>query len=117
MTATLAQLAQRPLSSDDMAAAMEQIIGGQAPAQDVGEFLRTLAARGETAEEIAAVVASLWRHAVPLRLSKPLELCDTCGTGGDGQGTFNISTLAAIVAAACGVPRASLTRAAVDGIQ
>ena len=103
MTATLAQLAQRPLSSDDMAAAMEQIIGGQAPAQDVEEFLRTLAARGETAEEIAAVVASLWRHAVPLRLSKPLELCDTCGTGGDGQGTFNISTLAAIVAAACGV--------------
>lgn len=103
MTATLAQLAQRPLSSDDMAAAMEQIIGGQAPTQDVGEFLRTLAARGETAEEIAAVVASLWRHAVPLLLSTPLELCDTCGTGGDGQGTFNISTLAAIVAAACGV--------------
>lgn len=103
MTAALAQLAQRPLSAAEMAAAMEEIISGQAPAQAVGEFLRTLASRGETPEEIAAVVSSLWRHADLLLLSKPLELCDTCGTGGDGQGTFNISTLAALVAAACGV--------------
>lgn len=107
MAATLAQLAHRPrpLSSAEMRSAMDQIISGQAPERDIADFLRTLAARVETDEEIAGAVASLWRHqAASLPFSSPLpELCDTCGTGGDGKGTFNISTLAAIVAAACGV--------------
>ena len=105
MTATLAQLAQRPLSSAEMRTAMEQIMSGEAPVQDVSDFLRTLAVRGETDKEIAGAVRSLWEHQVgSLEFASPRpELCDTCGTGGDGQGTFNISTLAAIVAAACGV--------------
>lgn len=76
---------------------------GAMPAQDVAGFLTTLAQRGETAEEIATAVEVLREHAIRLPLSRPLELCDTCGTGGDRQGTFNISTLTALVAAACGV--------------
>jgi anthranilate phosphoribosyltransferase len=105
MTATLAQLAQRPLSSAEMRSAMDQIISGHAAADDVADFLRALASRGETDEEIAGTVASLWMHqAASLPFSSPPpELCDTCGTGGDGKGTFNVSTLAALVAAACGV--------------
>ena len=103
MTLTLEHLAARPLSGDQMAGAMERIMGGAAPAAEVGAFLRALASRGETAEEIAAAVQSLRRYAVVLPLSKPLPLCDTCGTGGDGQGTFNVSTLTALAAAACGI--------------
>lgn len=105
---TLTQLVQRPesLSAAEMRAAIDQIISGQAPSSDVAEFLQTLARRGETDDEIKGAVASLWMHQVGDLLfttSPPPELCDTCGTGGDGQGTFNISTLAAIVAAACDV--------------
>lgn len=82
---------------------LEAIMAGQAPEAEVREFLMTLAQRGETAEEIATAVEVLRRHAVALPLSRPYELCDTCGTGGDGQGTINVSTCAALVAAAAGV--------------
>lgn len=97
------RIAQQPLSRDAMLQAMERIVTGAMAPDEIRTFLQVLANRGETAEEIAAAVESLRAHAVRVPLSKPLELCDTCGTGGDQQGTFNISTLAAIVAAACGV--------------
>lgn len=90
-------------SSDAMREAMEQMMTGAMPAEEVRAFLTGLASRGETAEELAAAVETLRTHAVPLPLSVSLELCDTCGTGGDRQGTFNISTLAALTAAAAGV--------------
>lgn len=90
-------------SSDAMREAMEQMMTGAMPAEEVRAFLTGLASRGETAEELAAAVETLRAHAVPLPLSVSLELCDTCGTGGDRQGTFNISTLAALTAAAAGV--------------
>ena len=86
-----------------MTQVMEGIITGQQSEEEIRAFLTTLAKRGETAEEIAAAVSVLRAHAVPLPLSRAYELCDTCGTGGDGQGTFNISTVAALVAAAAGV--------------
>ena len=82
---------------------LEAIVAGQAPEAEVREFLTTLAQRGETAEEIATAVKVLRRHAVALPLSRSYELCDTCGTGGDGQGTINVSTVAALIAAAAGV--------------
>lgn len=97
------RLAEEPLSAAAMAQVMDRIMTGAMPAEEIKRFLRALAQRGETAEEIAAAVESLRRHAQPLPLSQPCELCDTCGTGGDGQGTFNISTLGALGAAACGV--------------
>ncbi len=97
------QARKRPLSAEAIGEAMDRIMTGHMKPEEIADLLRALAERGETAEELTAAVQSLRRHATALPLSKPLELCDTCGTGGDGAGTFNISTLAALVAAACGV--------------
>ena len=94
---------EQPLSAETMTRVMTAIMTGQSSDEEIRRFLTTLAKRGETAEEIAAAVQVLRAHAVPLPLSRAYELCDTCGTGGDGQGTINVSTLAALVAAAAGV--------------
>jgi anthranilate phosphoribosyltransferase len=94
---------EQPLSAEAVAQLMEEIMTGRCPVEEVKAFLTTLAGRGETSEEIAAAVQVLRRHAVPLPLSRTHALCDTCGTGGDGQGTINVSTLAALVAASAGV--------------
>jgi anthranilate phosphoribosyltransferase len=84
-----------------MRQARERLTTGGMSAEEMRALLVALATRGETAEELAAAVQVVRAHAVPLAVAG--ELCDTCGTGGDGQGTFNISTLAALVAAAAGV--------------
>ncbi len=93
----------QPLDAATMRQTLEAIIAGRMSPEEVRRFLETLARRGETAEEIAAAVEVLRAHAVAVPLSRPYELCDTCGTGGDGQGTINVSTLAALVAASAGV--------------
>ena len=103
MDMAAARLARQPLTGDAMRQVMEQLMSGAMPPEEIRAFLLALAERGETAEELAAAVEVLRAHAVPLPLSRPWELCDTCGTGGDQQGTLNISTLAALVASACGV--------------
>ncbi len=95
--------AQRPLSAEAMRQAMERLMTGAMPVEEIRAFLSALAARGETAEELTAAVQVVRAHAFALPLMASRELCDTCGTGGDGQGTFNISTLAALVAASAGV--------------
>ena len=92
-----------PLSPEAMTRVLGAIMRGQSSPDDIRTFLTELADRGETADEIAAAVGVLRTHAVKLPLSKPYELCDTCGTGGDQQGTINVSTLAALVAAGAGV--------------
>ena len=94
---------EQPLNTDAMTRVMTEIMAGRQSPDQIQHFLSALAKRGETAEEIAAAVNVLRAHAVPLPLSRAYELCDTCGTGGDGQGTINVSTLAALVAAAAGV--------------
>lgn len=86
------------------AAAMEAAVGtmmdgGATPAQ-VGAFLAALAAKGETIEELVAAVRAMRARAVRIRAQGPLV--DLCGTGGDGLGTFNVSTAASFVAAAAG---------------
>lgn len=91
------------LSQEDMAAAIDQIMQGRWPDEQLGVFLTALHHKGETAEEVAGAAAALRKHMTKLR-SNHLLLLDTCGTGGDGSGTFNISTAAAIVTAAAGVP-------------
>lgn len=93
---------ERPLSAEEMRRTLEIIIKGVMPPEEIAEFLKGMAARGESADEIATAVEVFRKHAVPLPISEPLPLLDTCGTGGDGQGTINVSTLAGLVAAAAG---------------
>ncbi len=94
----------RPLSGHDACEAMEYIASGRATEAQVGAFLAALRVRGESAEEIATFGRVLQQHAVSIRPQVAGPLVDTCGTGGDGCRTFNISTAAAIVAAGGGVP-------------
>lgn len=78
------------------------MMSGDATPAQMGAFLMGLRVRGETIDEIAAGATVLRERMV--RVSAPPGAIDTCGTGGDGAGTYNISTAAALVVAACGVP-------------
>ncbi len=93
----------QPLTAAQMQDVLSAVMTGRMPSDQVKQFLTTLARRGETAEEITAAVEVLRTYAVRLPLAHPDRLCDTCGTGGDGQSTINVSTIAALVAAAAGV--------------
>ena len=91
------------LSAAQAEEVMEEIMsGGASPAQIAG-LLVALRMKGETVEEMTGFARSMRKNAVPVPSRHPL-LLDVCGTGGDGHGTFNISTAAAIVIAAAGVP-------------
>jgi anthranilate phosphoribosyltransferase len=103
MKPLLARLASgAPLERADAEAAFELIMDGQATPAQIGAFLMGLRIRGETVDEIAAAATVL--RAKAQTIQAPPGAIDTCGTGGDSSGTFNISTAAAIVTAACGVP-------------
>jgi anthranilate phosphoribosyltransferase len=91
------------LSMDEAADAMNSIMDGRWSDTEIGLFLTALAAKGETIDEVAGAATALRQHMTPIR-SRHTELLDTCGTGGGGSKLFNISTTAAIVAAAAGVP-------------
>jgi anthranilate phosphoribosyltransferase len=91
------------LTMDQMSQVMDVVMEGQVNEEALATFLTSLHQRGETVEEIAGAAASLRRHMTPIR-SQRVGLIDTCGTGGDRSGTFNISTAAALVTAAAGVP-------------
>ena len=98
----LAKIAKRePLTEEEAGAAMAVIMDGQATPAQIGAFLMGMAVRGETEDEVVGFARTMRSKAVPL---KSKGAVDTCGTGGDGAGTFNISTLASLVVAACGVP-------------
>ena len=83
---------------------MQRILSGEIPEMELAALLGAMAGRGETAAEIAGFAQLLRAMATPLPLSEDerATIVDTCGTGGDGSGTFNISTAAALVAAAAG---------------
>lgn len=81
--------------------AMDAIMRGEATPAQIGGFLVALRAKGETAEEVAGCAEAMRAHAVPVRPRRD-GLVDTAGTGGDGAGTVNLSTAAALVAAAAG---------------
>ncbi|MCL4781783.1 MAG: anthranilate phosphoribosyltransferase [Bryobacterales bacterium] len=92
------------LSREEAFAAMESILSGEASPPLIAAFLVALRTRGENATELAGFAASLRQHAIPVPLATvDRPLLDTCGTGGDGAQTFNISTVAAFVAAGAGV--------------
>jgi anthranilate phosphoribosyltransferase len=81
---------------------MDTIMDGSATSAQIGALLAALRAKGETAEEITGMVESMRDHATPVTL--PMDAVDTCGTGGDGAQTFNISSAAALVTAGAGCP-------------
>ncbi|HEV3145852.1 MAG TPA: anthranilate phosphoribosyltransferase [Gemmataceae bacterium] len=100
----LAILAERrPMAEDLMRAAMREMMAGAWDEGQIASFLSELRKKGETGEEIAAAASILRENMVRLDTG-PVKALDTCGTGGDGLGTFNISTAAALVAAGAGVP-------------
>lgn len=95
-------LAGKPLSREQARDVMNQVMAGEATPVQIAGLLIALRAKGETVEEMAGFVDSMRAHATPL--SVPEGTIDTCGTGGDRAGTFNISTAAALVAAGAGIP-------------
>lgn len=94
--------AGRILSRAEAETAFGQLLAGEATAAQVGALLMGMRVRGETVDEIAGAVAAM--RARMVRVSAPPGAMDIVGTGGDGHGTLNISTLAAIIVAACGIP-------------
>jgi anthranilate phosphoribosyltransferase len=81
---------------------MREVMTGEATPAQVAAFTVALRAKGESAEEVAGLAAEMLAQATPVRL--PVDCVDIVGTGGDGAHTVNISTMAAVVAAAAGVP-------------
>ena len=90
------------LSEDEAHAAFDTMMSGDTTPAQTGGFLMGLRIRGETVAEITGAARAMREKA--LAVAAPPGTIDTCGTGGDGRGTYNISTAAALVAAACGVP-------------
>lgn len=94
---------RQDLSPHEMQAAVGWMLSGQADAAKMKEFLELLADKGETVDELVGAASAL-RESMRTIRSRHSVVVDTCGTGGDGSKTFNISTAAAIVTAAAGVP-------------
>lgn len=88
------------LESEQIQSVMREILQGDADIEDIKSFLLALKAKGETAEEVSALVAEMYQHSAPISITE--RAVDTVGTGGDGAHTINISTTAAIIAAAAG---------------
>jgi anthranilate phosphoribosyltransferase len=98
----LAQLLDgNDLSRAEARRVMDTIMSGGATPAQIGGFLVALRLKGETADEIAGSAEAMRAHAIPVHARRD-DLVDTAGTGGDGGRTFNISTAAALLAAAAG---------------
>jgi len=92
----------KPLTRDQARDVMDQVMAGEVTTGQLAGLLIALRAKGETVDEMTGFVESMRAHATPLEV--PAGTIDTCGTGGDRAGTFNISTAAALVAAGAGIP-------------
>jgi anthranilate phosphoribosyltransferase len=99
--AIIAVVGGRELSQAEAASVMEEIMTGEATPAQIGAFLTALHLRGESDAEIAGMAEVMRQKATPVYVDGPVA--DTCGTGGDGSHTFNISTAAAFVAAGAGL--------------
>jgi anthranilate phosphoribosyltransferase len=91
------------LTSDEAAAALDDVVSGDVPDAVIAAFLVALRIKGETPAEVAGLASTMRANAVAVR-PQTTGLVDTCGTGGDGTGTANISTAAAFVVAGAGLP-------------
>ena len=96
-------LRDESLSEEESAGAMSEIMEGAATPAQIAGFVVALRAKGETTEEIVGLVKTMRRYGEKVPLPPHYEVLDTCGTGGDRSGTFNVSTAAALVCAGAGV--------------
>lgn len=96
-------LAREPFGSADVRSAFEAILAGSWTPVQIGAFAVALRMTGESAETIAGAVEAMRAAMTPVEHGLPVVV-DTCGTGGDGSQTLNLSTAAAVVVAACGIP-------------
>jgi len=103
------------LSRDEAREVMDEIMAGEATPAQIGGFLVALRAKGETADEIAGCAEAMRAHVLPVHPTRT-DVVDVVGTGGDGARTFNISTTAAIVAAAAGAAVAKHGNRAVSSV-
>ena len=94
--------AGRTLTREEAEVAFGSLLSGEATPAQMGALLMALRVRGETVDEITGAVAAM--RAKMITIEAPLGAIDIVGTGGDGHGTYNVSTLAAIITAACDVP-------------
>jgi anthranilate phosphoribosyltransferase len=106
---------QQDLTEAEMVEVMNQVMGGEATPAQVGAFITALRMKGESIEEIVGAARVMRDHATPIRVGKAIDIdreeinldretiLDTCGTGGSGTKSFNISTTVAFVVSACGV--------------
>src|SRR5690349_20912478 len=94
--------AREALNREDARAAFEIIMSGAATPSQIGGFLMALRVRGETVAEITGAVSTMRAKMLPV--AAPADAVDIVGTGGDGAGTYNISTLASLIVAGAGVP-------------
>src|SRR5439155_15230903 len=91
------------LTEEEARDAMEEIMSGETTDAQIAGFLMALRMKGEAAQELVGFARVMREKAEPLWDGEVLPVLDTCGTGGDRSGTFNISTAAAFVAAGVGV--------------
>lgn len=96
-------VAGEDLTQEEMTTYMNEIMTGEKSDAEIGSFLTALKIKGETVDEIVAGAKVMRSKAAPMDMGD-LDTIDTCGTGGDSSGTYNISTAVAIVSAAAGVP-------------
>ncbi|MCF6298667.1 MAG: anthranilate phosphoribosyltransferase [Thiomicrorhabdus sp.] len=95
-------LDRQELHEEQMVSVMQQLMSGQATQAQIGAILTALRMKGETLAEVTSAVKVMRSLATPVVLDDTAKLVDTCGTGGDGANTFNISTASAFVVAAAG---------------
>ena len=107
-------IAKKDLTAEEMRAVMYDILSGVTETADIIAFLTSLNEKGETVEELTAAVEMMLRYVDPIIVDRP-NILDTCGTGGDKKGTFNISTISAFVASGAGVVVAKHGNRSVSG--
>lgn len=99
----IAKLVERQnLTKEEARTALVEILRGEATPAQIAAFVTALRMKGETVEEMVGAALAMREHMIRVQIHAPVVL-DTCGTGGDGKGTFNVSTVTAFVVAAAGV--------------